>query len=375
MSEPRIFLSAGETSGDLHGATLARALRRLYPDAELLGLAGPRMVEAGVRPIIEFEPLVVMGLAEIATRLPFFFKLRRRIRTVLQERPPDLVIPIDYPGVNLRLAQEARGVGSSVLYYIAPQLWAWRPGRVRVLAENTDRVATVFPHEEPFLRKFGVEAVFVGHPLLDHKNAWERPEEAIAALGFDSDHPILGLLPGSRPQEVQRLLGPFLAVADAVVDSRPEVQVAVAKAPEVPDHLYNSAKRYTLAADSHRVLSAASAVLTKSGTTTVEAALTETPLVIAHRVHPWTYAVARRLVKVENVGMVNILAGRKIVPEFIQHLPRERIAAELMALIDRDSTERRVMVDALRRVTAMLGTPGAPERVARLATELLDARS
>ncbi len=374
VSEPRIFLSAGEASGDLHGAAVAAALRRLYPDAELIGLAGPRMAAAGVEPIVEFKRLAVVGFVEVVSRLPFFLSLRRRVRDLLSERPPELVIPIDYPGFNLWLTGEAHRRGIRVLYYIPPQLWAWRQGRARILAEKTDRVAVVFPQEEPFLREFGVEAVFVGHPLLDGLPGWETPTEAIAALGADPTRPILGLLPGSRAQEVRRLLAPFLEVAEEVVKRRPQVQILVATAPEVPVEYYDAARRYRVVPDAVRVLSAATAVLTKSGTSTLEAALLETPLVIAYRVHPLSYLLARRLVRVDSIGMVNLLAGKRVVPEFVQALPVERIADALLPLLETGSRQRETMVAALREVRGLLGEPGAPERVARLAAELLDTR-
>ncbi len=374
MSEPRIFFAAGEASGDLHGAALASALRRLFPDAEMTGLAGPRMAMAGVTPIVEFDRLVVMGLAEVVSRLPFFLSLRRRVRRMLAENPPDLVIPIDYPGFNLRLAQEAHRRGIPVLYYIAPQLWAWRQERARVLAANADRVAVVFPQEEPFLRDFGVDAVFVGHPLLDQASGWESPEEAISAIEADPERPILGLLPGSRPQEVARMLGPFLAAATQVKRQRPEVQVMVAGASSVPKDYYRAATGYRIVEDSARLLMAATAVLTKSGTTTIQAALTQTPLVIGYRAHPLTFRLARRLVRVDSIGMVNLLAGERFAPEFVQELPSDQIAARLMPLLDRESSDRKAMIDWLRKVRGLLGQPGAAERVARLAADLLERR-
>ena len=342
-----------------------------------MGLAGPRMEEAGVRPIVSFERLVVMGLAEVLASVPFFLSVRRRVRRTLDESPPDLVIPIDYPGFNLWLAGQANARDIHVLYYIAPQLWAWRPGRAAILAQKADRVAVVFPHEEPFLREFGVDAVFVGHPLLDRLEEWESPTEARQAIGIGPGSPVLGLLPGSRPQEVQRLLEPFLEVAEEVRARSEEVQVLVSGASHVSPELYDAAREhgYTVVESSRRVLAAATAVLTKSGTTTVEAALMGTPLVIAHRVHPLTYRLARRLVRVESVGMVNLLAGRRIAPEFVQDLPAARIADALMPLLDVDSTERSAMVEALCKVHDLLGDAGAAERVARLAAELLDRGS
>ncbi len=200
MSEPRILISAGEASGDLHGAALAEALHRRWPSAELRGLAGPRMAEAGVTPIVDFDRLVVMGFVEVVSRLPFFVALRRTLRRLLTDDPPQLVIPIDYPGLNLWLTQEAHRRGIPVLYYIAPQLWAWRQERARILAANAERVAVVLPQEEPFLRNFGVDAVFVGHPLLDRLPTWETQEEAIAALGADPEGPFWGYCPDLDPR-------------------------------------------------------------------------------------------------------------------------------------------------------------------------------
>jgi len=371
VSKPRIFISAGEASGDLHGASLARALRQILPDAELIGLAGPRMVEAGVTPMVDFERLVVMGFVEVASRLPFFLSLRRRVRRLLAEQPPDLVIPIDYPGFNLWLSRHAHRTGVRVLYYIAPQLWAWRQERARILAENADAVAVVFPQEEPFLRDFGVEAVFVGHPLLDRVAGWETRSEAIAALRADPERPILGVLPGSRPQEVHRLLGPFLKAATEVKGRRPDVQIAVSGSPHVPASYYEIASDFPVVEDSIRVLQAATAVLTKSGTTTVQASLTGTPLVIAYRVHPLSYLLARRLVRVDSIGMVNLLAGKRFAPEFVQRLSSQEIARALLPLLDCDSEERKAMLESLDSVRTMLGKPGAPARVAQLAAGLL----
>ena len=341
----------------------------------MIGLAGPRMAKAGVLPIVEFERLALVGFVEVVSRLPFFLALRRQMRRRLAERPPDLVIPIDYPGFNLWLAGQAHRRGIRVLYYIPPQLWAWRPSRARILAQKADRVAVVFPQEEPFLREFGVEAVFVGHPLLDCLPSWETRREAIAALGADPSRPILGLLPGSRRHEVRRLLAPFLEVAHEVARRRPQVQVLVATAPEVPLHFYDAARAHPLVPDAARLLSAATAVLTKSGTTTLQAALLETPSVIAYRVHPLSYLLARRLVRVQSIGMVNLLAGRRVVPEFVQELPIERMADALLPLLEPGSPERESMVAALREVGGMLGEPGAAQRVARLAAALLDARA
>jgi lipid-A-disaccharide synthase len=332
------------------------------------------MKEAGVAPIVDFDSLVVMGFVEIVSRLPFFLSLRRSVVRILEERRPDLVIPIDYPGFNLRLMHQAHQAGIPVLYYIAPQLWAWRQERAVTLADNAERVAVVFPQEEPFLRNFGVEAVFVGHPLLDRVEGWETPSEAVAGLGADPKRPILGILPGSRPQEVARLLEPFLEAAAEVQRRLPDVQIVVSGAPHVPDRYYRAARDYRVVDDSVRVLRASTAVLTKSGTTTVQASLAGTPLVIAYRVHPLSYLLARRLVRVDSIGMVNLLAGERIAPEFVQHLDSAEIADALMPLLDPDSSERKSMVESLHTVKGKLGEPGASKRVAKMAAEILDGK-
>ncbi len=332
------------------------------------------MAEAGVTPIVDFDRLVVMGFVEIVSRLPFFIALRRSLRRLLTDDPPDLVIPIDYPGFNLWLTQEAHRLGIPVLYFIAPQLWAWRQERTRTLAASADRVAVVLPQEEPFLRDFGVDAVFVGHPLLDRLPTWETQQEAIMAIGADPERPILGLLPGSRPQEVRRMLQPFLQAAVEVTRHRRDVQVVVSAAPHVPADYYQVAADHPIVEDSVRVLRASTAVLTKSGTTTVQAALTQTPLVIGYRVHPLTYLLARRLVRVDSIGMINLLAGGRIAPEFVQRLPAAEIALHLLPLLDRQGDRRRQMVEALGRIKGMLGEPGAPERVAQMAAEILERR-
>ncbi|CAI8018948.1 Lipid-A-disaccharide synthase [Geodia barretti] len=232
--DPVILLLAGEPSGDLHGAALARALRDKWPSARLLGLGGERMAAAGVECMAGLEELAVMGFVEVFRHLDFFWRLMHRVRDAMHRHAVDLVIPIDYPGFNLRVARHARAAGIRVLYYIAPQVWAWRPSRARRLARDTDHVAVILPFEVSFLRKAGARATFVGHPLLEVEQRVPARTDYCRAHGLDPDRPLLALFPGSRRQELDRHLGLFEATARRLEEARPGLQTVVARAPGLP---------------------------------------------------------------------------------------------------------------------------------------------
>lgn len=378
MSTPTILLSAGEPSGDLHGAAVARELKRRWPSARMFGLGGPRMAEEGVELLADLRDLAVMGFAEVAGRLPFFFKLFRRLRDEMAARGADLVLPIDYPGFNLRLAGAARASGIPVLYYIAPQVWAWHRSRIRRLAEETDRLAVVLPFEEPIFREAGARVRFVGHPLLDAAPQVIGREEFCAAHGLDPERPMLALFPGSRAQEVARHLETFVEAAELLRRRRPELQPVIASSGAVAAHAYDRTL-FPKTNDSRALLAHATAALVKSGTTTLEAALAGTPMVIAYRTSRLTYALAKRLVRVDHIGLVNLVAGERLVPEFIQdEATPAALADALDPLLDPGSPRRGSVVAGLERVRAALAPtdgrpPGAAARVAELAEELLGA--
>jgi lipid-A-disaccharide synthase len=374
VTSPTVFLSAGEESGDQHGAALARALLERLPGARLIGLGGARMAGAGVELLEGLDRLAVMGLVEVLRHLPFFLDLRRRVFAALASEGVDLVVPIDYPGFNLRLARRARSAGIPVLYYIAPQVWAWHRSRLRDLARDTDEVAAVLPFEEGYLRAAGVRATFVGHPLLDRVAPAPAAGEWAAAHGVDPRRPVLALFPGSRAQEIRRHLDVFSAAAALVAERRPDVQPVVGVPPGIDRAVYAGC-RWPLVPSSGGLMESATAAIAKSGTTTLEAALALTPVVVAYRMNPLSWQVARRVVRVPHIALANLIAGERVAPELVQHAATPGALADaVFPLLEAGSAERARMVDAFRAVRERLGGPGASRRVAGMASDLLDGR-
>jgi lipid-A-disaccharide synthase len=375
-ARPAFFLSAGEPSGDLHGAALAAALRQRWPACRLLGLAGPRMQAAGVEPIAPFDRLALMGFVEVARHLPFFIGLMRRSVRALTDADVDLVIPIDYPGFNLRFARRAAARRIPVLYYIAPQVWAWHRSRAASLADTADGLAVILPFEEALFREYGANVSYVGHPLLDPQEPVEARDRFCAELDLDPARRILAIFPGSRTQEVERHLDAFVAAAARVVEARWHVQPVIARSPDIPQEAYGEVP-FPLTADGRSLLAHAHAALVKSGTTTLQAALAGVPMVIAYRTHPVTFWLARRLVEVEHVGLANLVAGRRVAPEVLQEdVTPTRLADLLLPLVD-EGPARSAALQGLGAVQAALRLDGqatAAERVADMAAGILERR-
>ncbi|MEO5589717.1 MAG: lipid-A-disaccharide synthase [Gemmatimonadaceae bacterium] len=367
---PEVVFIAGEASGDLHAAGVAEELGRLRPDLELTGFGGPLMEKAGVTLFDRYES-GVMGFLEVLKHIPRHWALLEDIRGRFSQRNVRLLVVIDYPGFNMKAAAAAHDAGIPVLYYVTPQVWAWGEGRLPKLAKLVTRAAVILPFEEPLLRSHGIDATFVGHPLLDRAHDLPAKGEARAMLGLSDGAPVLALFPGSREQEIDRLVDDFVATAKQVERDVPGVQVIVSVAPAIK--LDQDRCPYKLVhSSSFTVLRAADAALCKSGTTTLEAAIADCPLAVAYRTSEISYFLAKWMVTIPHIGLVNVVAGREVAREFVQDaLVPTTVSVELGRLLDPTSSERARVLEGLGEVRSKLGTPGAARRVAEMAAALV----
>jgi lipid-A-disaccharide synthase len=375
------LIVAGEASGDLHGAALVNELKRLAPEAEIFGIGGDGMAAAGMELLFHIRDMAVVGFTEVLRHLRFFRRVMRRLEDEVARRRPAVVVLIDYPGFNLRFAARLRARDKKppkILYYIAPQVWAWGAKRIPKMARLVDHVAVVFPFEVPLFQSAGIPPDFVGHPLLEGLRPKLNPDTFFSRYQIDAARPLLGLLPGSRRQELKRLLPDMWATARLLRQTIPDLQIAVAMAPALPEALYRTLVKdggiHLVANATYEVMRDSSACLVCSGTATLETACFATPFAVVYRVSRLSYEIGKRVVKLPYIGLVNIIAGRKIVPEFIQNeFVPERVAPVLVKLI-KDNEFRAKVQSALAEVRTKLGTAGASRRTAELVLRLCERK-
>jgi lipid-A-disaccharide synthase len=368
----RILVVAGEASGDRYGARLIQEVQRLAPGVSFTGVGGRRMREAGLAPLMDAERIAVLGFFEVLTSLPVIRKAFNRCVEELRHGV-DLVLLIDYPGFNLRLASRAKKAGVPVIYFVSPQVWAWKPGRVKTIAETVTKMLVIFPFEVEFYRERGVDVTFVGHPLVEIlKTAGPRPDRAGVArrLGLDPERRIIGLLPGSRIKEARRNLAPILGAARLLRGRHEDLQFmipvattltreAMAAMVDLPDVVLTDG-------DFYDAMSLCEAAIVSSGTATMETALLEVPMVIVYRLNPLTYSLARRMTSLDTFGMVNLVAGKRIVTELIQS---DCTPGRIADAMDRLLTDRVLYERTRRELRVMkerLGGEGSFSRAAEI---------
>lgn len=366
------MLSVGEASGDLHGATLCRALRALEPDVRLVGMGGGRMAAAGVEVILDPTAHAAVGTSEALGRIPSLYRAYRLMGQRLRDERPRALVLIDFPEFNLRLARRARRAGVPVVYFVPPQLWAWRRGRVRQMAQRVSQVLAVFPFEAALYEHHHVPVEFVGHPLLDVLPLDLARDEARRRIQADPGYSLIGLLPGSRREEIARLLPPMLDAARRLAAADGRRRFVLGLAPTVPREQVLAHLRAAggppielLSGHTYELMVAADVLLIASGTATLEAALLGTPMVLCYRVSRTTELIARMLTHVEWIGLPNLIAGRVVAPELIQaQVTGERLAAEAGRLLDEDPVAATAQRAAFKEVRARLGEPGVGRRAA-----------
>ena len=374
----KIMIVAGESSGDLHGSQLARDLKEARPDLKLFGLGGAAMREAGVEILADPTRLAVIGLFEVLRHLSAFRHLFDQAVKVLDQRRPALVVLIDYPGFNLRFAEQVKRRGIRLVYYISPQIWAWDPGRIRQIKRLADRMLVLFPFEKTLYEQHGVPVTFVGHPLLDQVKPSLPRMEALERFGLEDGLPIIGLLPGSREMEVRRLLPILLAAGEKMQQSLPSsARFLLIKAPHLPWELYRDAMNHSSLKPKvverwdYDGIYSCDLVLVASGTATLECALLERPMLIVYKTSWPTYGVSRLAIRIPIIGLVNVLAGEKVVPEFIQHRATPTAIARAGLELWNSADQRNIMKEKFREIRNSLGTPGASHRAAQaVLTEL-----
>ena len=373
----KILVVTGEASGDLHASHLVTAMRACTQHLEFYGMGGEKLRAAGMRIVFDIAQLSVMGITEVIRHLGKLYRVFSSLKSSLKHDRPDLLILVDYPDFNLRLAKAAKKYSIPVLYYISPQVWAWRTSRLKQIGDLVTKMIVVFPFELPLYEKAGIDASFVGHPLLDILTVTRPKEESTGHFGLDEHKTTIGLLPGSRLSEVKKLLPPMIEAAQHLKEHFSNLQFIVPIAPglqkkEIEQLLQSATVPITAVSDSiYEVIDSSYLVIVASGTATLETALLATPMVIVYKMSPLSYLIGKALVKVPYIGMANIIAGKRVVPELIQgEATPGNIAAAVTRML-KDTRYYQNICEELASIKKKLGEPGASKRAAQIAVNML----
>jgi len=377
MKSKKILLVAGEVSGDLHGSHLVEAIQRIDPEVQFFGIGGEGLERRGMNLLYPAHSLSVVGVTEVFIKLRSILMALQRLKKSLDQERPDLVILIDFPDFNLRLAKIAHRKGIPILYYISPQVWAWRPKRIKLIARLVKKMVVLFPFEVSLYEAAGVDVEWVGHPLLDIVKPTLPKEVASQRFGLDPKRRTIGLLPGSRIHEVERLLPPLLASAHLLQKEILDLQFIIPLAPGIPKTTLSSCMKNisvpvkVVEGFTYDVMNLSELLITASGTATLEGAILGKPMIIIYKVSFSSYWIGRALIRVDHIGLINLVAEKEIAPELIQKdVHPQRIADEAFRIL-RDPLLSRKMTESMGEVRQKLGEPGAAQRAARIVTSLL----
>jgi lipid-A-disaccharide synthase len=373
----KVLIIAGEASGDLHGAGLIREIKKINPEIEYSGVGGSKLKEEGMDILFNIDRLAFMGFYEVLKNLSLIQELKNKLLIFIDQNKPDLVILIDYPGFNLRFAKEVKKREIPILYYISPQVWAWGKRRVKIISNLVDRMLVLFPFEESLYKEAGVNVNFIGHPLLDLVQPSFSKQDFRNSLKIKEEEILIGILPGSRRQEIENILPMMLSSCIILKKRLKNLKVAIGLAPNIEKQRMDSFLKklnpevIVLENSTYDLMSHSDLLLVTSGTATLESAISGTPLIILYKTSLLTYLLARFLVKVPHIGMVNIIAGEKIVPEFIQFQIKPRKIAQEMEKILKDKDEYQRIKIKLNQVKNKLGQKGAYRRGAEIVNQML----